>query len=444
MKKLFFLLFISSTISCQKYLDVKPNLGDITPTAARDFQAILDNTTFMNVAYTGIGIVSADNYYVTAASWQTKTNVERNAYLWLPDILSGQPSSEWNSTYRMIGFANTVLDGIKSLKDVNNIRGSALFFRSLGIFNLLNLFSNTYDETSANTDLGVPLRTTSDVNILLPRASVKECFEQIEKDLTEAVTLLPEVGLYQTRPSKAAALFVLSKVYLFKKDYDNALKYSSMAMSIFSTLTDFNTLSATAAQPFNAYPGNKEIIFYAGVNSYVIISGTSPIVDSTLYNSYNSNDLRKTVLYRLNANLPLFKGAYTGLPGYFGGLATNELYLLRAECHARIGNTGLALADLNSLLQKRFRAGTFVPITAVDATDALGKVISERRKELPFTGLVRWEDLKRLNKENRFQQSIERVLNGQKYTLPPNHPNYALPIPDNEIRLSGLIQNPRN
>jgi starch-binding outer membrane protein, SusD/RagB family len=69
-------------------------------------------------------------------------------------------------------------------------------------------------------------------------------------------------------------------------------------------------------------------------------------------------------------------------------------------------------------------------------------ILQERRKELPFTADVRWEDLRRLNKDPNFQKTIVRVLNGTTYTLPPNDPKYVLPIPENEVQLSGLQQNP--
>jgi hypothetical protein len=73
----------------------------------------------------------------------------------------------------------------------------------------------------------------------------------------------------------------------------------------------------------------------------------------------------------------------------------------------------------------------------------LVKIITERRKELPFTGSARWEDLRRLNKDPQFAKTLIRQLNGQNYTLAPNDPKYTLPIPDIEIKLSGIQQNLR-
>ena len=60
-----------------------------------------------------------------------------------------------------------------------------------------------------------------------------------------------------------------------------------------------------------------------------------------------------------------------------------------------------------------------------------------------MTGQMRWEDLRRLNKEPRFATTLQRVSKGTTYTLAPNDPKYTFPIPDIEITLSGIPQNPR-
>jgi len=68
--------------------------------------------------------------------------------------------------------------------------------------------------------------------------------------------------------------------------------------------------------------------------------------------------------------------------------------------------------------------------------------LKERRKELLFRGL-RWTDLRRLNLDPRFAVTLARNVSGQIYSLPPEDPRYAWPIPDDEIQASGIPQNPR-
>ncbi len=71
------------------------------------------------------------------------------------------------------------------------------------------------------------------------------------------------------------------------------------------------------------------------------------------------------------------------------------------------------------------------------------KILEERRKELPFTGQLRWEDLRRLNKDQRFAKILVRTIAGNEYQLLPNSKRYVFPIPDIEIELSGIPQNER-
>lgn len=96
------------------------------------------------------------------------------------------------------------------------------------------------------------------------------------------------------------------------------------------------------------------------------------------------------------------------------------------------------MKDLNNLLQTRWKVGTYINLTAANADTALGLILNERRKELCFRGL-RWTDLKRLNKDDRFKVTITRSLNGQTYTLLPNSLRYVLPIDDKEILLGQKI-----
>ena len=80
-------------------------------------------------------------------------------------------------------------------------------------------------------------------------------------------------------------------------------------------------------------------------------------------------------------------------------------------------------------------------MTATSVSDALQKIQVERRKELVWRGL-RWTDIKRYNKEGA-GISLIRILNGTTYTLTPNSNLFVLPIPSDEIDISGIIQNPR-
>ena len=161
-------------------------------------------------------------------------------------------------------------------------------------------------------------------------------------------------------------------------------------------------------------------------------------ISPEFYDTYQTNDLRKDLFFSNEESLILFRGSYDANITLFAGIATDELYLIKAECEARNNREEQALSTLNSLLETRWTTGTFVPYT--QSENALEDILKERRKSLLFRGL-RWMDLKRLNMENEHTTILERNLLGESYQLDPNSPKYAFPIPDDVISLSGIQQN---
>jgi len=102
------------------------------------------------------------------------------------------------------------------------------------------------------------------------------------------------------------------------------------------------------------------------------------------------DDLRTSVFFFPYNGYYGFKGNYArALYLSFSGIATDEMYLIRAECYA----IREAMDDLNTLLLKRYRTGTYVPLSINNKEDALARILLERRKELLMRGL-RWIDIK--------------------------------------------------
>lgn len=451
---LYLLIFLF--VACQKqeqWLEARTNIASVVPSSLKDYSAIMD-ADFLVRSYGFLAILGTDHIYLTDADYNAAFNgPEKNGFIWAKDVYESFTSiSEWNGMYQKIAMSNICLEGLEKLTVRNNelpewnrVKGTALFFRAFCYYQMLQHFAVPYEAASAQTDLGVPLRLSADVNIKLGRSSVKDCYDQVRSDLTQAIALLPAQTAVKTRPTKAAAESLLARVYLMLEQWDQAEKHAAMALATQSTLIDFNTLNVAATIAFPTLQvGHAEVIFYAESSSSSYYGGNRPLFDSTLYRSYVNNDLRRTVFFRLFNGLPIFKGFYTGLATPpFSGIATNELYLIRAEALARQGLKDQAMGVLNSLLIKRWRNGTYIPFTAVDAGDALVKIITERKKELPLTGSLVWEDLRRLNKDPRFARTLRKRVNGVFYELPPKDPRYVLPIPDIEIKLSGIPQNIR-
>jgi hypothetical protein len=400
----------------------------------------------MNANTSGFGETCADDYFMLPADYNSLDGNSQKAYIW---NLKKYNNGDWASEYDVIFNANYCLDKLKQIErtpanisEWNEIKGSALFYRAYYFLNLLWDYGKAYDPDSSKKDLGIVLRLSSDNTIPSVRATVIDCYSQVIKDLNEAAGLLPDISVHPMRPSKAASYGALARTYLSMRIYDSAYKYADESLKIQSDLLDFNSADVDASSYVPFKPFNKEVIFYStqsgnfGSKTFFVAS-----IDTNLIASYDSNDLRLSVyFFPYLGTYYSFKGNYSAAlyPNY-SGISTDEMILIRAECDARKGNIPDAMADLNSLLEKRYKTGTFVPLAINDSKEALKKILLERRKELVMRGL-RWIDIKRLNKEDH-QITLIRKIEDQTYTILPNSDYYALPLPDDIIRITGMQQN---
>ena len=449
------LLICIAAAACKKnFLDQKPDQSLLVPETLADFQALLDNSNSVMNFSPYLSGVSSDDFYTTDAALASQSVIVRNSYLWAADVLQGATTTDWNRPYQQVFYANIVLDGLNNYHgiateqdQINQIRGTALFDRAFAFYEVAQQYAAPYQIATAAQLPGVPIRLTSDVNAVSERGTLQQTYDRVVTDLNAAAALLPLQASYKTRPSRAAAFGLLARVYQTMESYTLAFQQADAALKLNDQLIDFNTLNPSASRPLPVTlpNGNAEVSFYAVLITNSFLSGSASLisVDTTLYRSYAANDLRKTVFFNNKGNnIILFKGSYTGNTSMFSGIANDELYLIRAECNARSGNTSAAMQDLNTLLLKRWKAGTFTALSATNADDALHQILTERRKELISRNL-RWTDLRRLNHDPNFATTLTRINKGQSYALPPNDKRYVFLIPANVIATSGIMQNPR-
>ena len=107
-----------------------------------------------------------------------------------------------------------------------------------------------------------------------------------------------------------------------------------------------------------------------------------------------------------------------------------DLYLIRAEASAELGNTTAALADLNIV---RARAG-LAASSATSQTDILTAIMHERQVELFTEWGNRWFDLKRTG-------TAGAILSAEKAGWQANAALY--PVPKAQLLFNNnLTQNP--
>lgn len=443
-------------IGCKKdWLEVKPDKSLSVPQTLQDFQSILDDENVLNRQYSILANAGTDNVFIADQDAGNLFESDVDQYIWNEKInWLNESAIEWNHPFTVINSANIVLDGLEKFPiddpTVAFLKGQALFYRAYAYYSLAQVFCKPYQASNATNELGLPIRLHSDVNQTSQRSSLQEVYDQIVIDLKTAATLLPETVTYLTRTNSIAAKALLARVFLNMNDYNNAKQYCDLVLLKKGTLLDYNNTQIIKPSSTYRFPakgiGNNEIIFYAfSSGGYYRQSGKGSVVQASnqLYNLYENNDLRKELIYTASGNKLNFVGCYTGSNAIFFGIATNEIYLIRAECNARSGRIVEAQNDLNYLLRNRYKTGTAPIISESDPKQLIHIVIDQRRKELPRYGNSRWEDLRRFNMEPEFSITQSCIFNGQVYTLPPNSPRYVLNIPNKEIRLSGIKQNQR-
>lgn len=433
--------------SCERYLDLKPDKSQVIPASLQDCQALLNSS--LNEAFFPQAIeISSDDYVLNTDGFQEMILEDRQTAVW--QVNAQVQFGNWSGPYNRIQVANQILSTLSKIEPApsqqaewNQIKGATLLLRSMCFFSLAQTFTLPYDPATAGQDLGIPLKVTPSLSEPIDRGTVQQTHDRIITDLNEAIGLLPDraPSAIATRtiptPVRAAAQAALARVYLSMGDYANALILADASLNRYNTLIDYKDLDNDSYVPLEAYNAEVLYSYHSGGN---VPFGNGRILPA-IYQMYVTDDLRKDIFFGPDITEPFaFTGSYQPY-SIFAGLATDEVYLIRAECRARAGNTTLAMADLNLLRSKRWD-NNYTPLVAATAQEALDLIIAERRKELVYRGL-RWFDLRRLNKDPRYAVTLTRTIDGQMYTLPPNDLRYALPIPREVLEREDLPQNRR-
>jgi hypothetical protein len=370
----------------------------------------------------------------------------------------------WSTAYVAISRANYILANIGNLpagafKD--NIQGEALAVRALAHFDLLRLYAKSYTSATA-TDLGVPYVTSTDPALLPSRTPVKTAYDMVVADFVQAQSL---IGLDNGvgRMDKAAVEALMSRVYLYRGDWQNCVTAATSAIA--------DAPAANALAPAADFPSiwtdntEEDVLFKIKIldddNIQIGVayeqaspSGVKPeySVDFAFFNLFKSNDVRGTA-YIGQTN---FNGVnYNYVKKYFGRttgdanvvdskvIRMGEVYLNRAEAYYNLGNQASALADLNTLRANRYTG--FVP-GAETGTTLYNAILLQRRLELAFEG-QRFFDIKRLNlpiNRSSFGDNADGTgTPASVQTVPANSPLFQLPIPIYEINANpNIVQNP--
>jgi len=473
--------------ACKKYLDYDPKSDYIISadsyfTSADDYQKIVvgcysplqwiwadrvigDVATDNSVsggenATDQIGFQQIDDYNIIA----------NNSYL----------TEAWEDCYEGINRVNYLEENKGKLDFVGKdaLYGQAYFLRAFYYFELVRMFG----DAPLFTDKRLALSDSKKYQ----RSPKADIYKQIEIDLNNAISVLPITNPEPGRVTKYAAQALLGKVFLYENKFDSAAAIlENVVNGPFSLVTNFGDIFLQTGEngpesvfevqysngsPFYDWtnPGRGQGNLMVQVCGIRGLTGTSPYATGwstnlptmDLANAYTAGDTRKDVtvldIEAYKAANPQFGITYLVAPYKNTGLYDQkylprigqtsgqvelnylnnyrairfaDVLLMAAEANNRATtpNDTKAQNYLNKVRERAFGNNTHdIAATGSALTQAIW---SERRLELAMEG-DRFFDLVRTGQA---ATKIAGFVAGK---------NEVFPIPQHEVDVSGLKQNP--
>lgn len=383
-----------ASVSCNKFLDEMPdNRAELN---SEDKVSKILVSAYPTTAYLLPAEISTDNvddYGVTNPNYD---RLLEQLFNWndVSETGNDSPYDLWEACYGAIASANAALKAIEDLgspETLNPQKGEALVARAYSHFILVNVFSHHYTKAHADKDLGIPymLEPETKLNPQYSRGTVAETYQNIKKDIEEGIPLINDAsygGTPKWHMNKAAAYAFAARVALYTQDWQNAVKYSSLAVGSnpVSQLRDNAKLASIGTDLLNMsinLNSSKEksnlLLQAAGTNAglhfgpYYVGSryshggllaetetwfSTTPwgtALTSTRYRPrlfvYTGTNLDKTLASRISYMFE-YTDPVAGIGyrrGVYAAFTVEEALLTRAEANIQLKNYTEALNDMN-------------------------------------------------------------------------------------------------
>ena len=489
-KYLFFIVlgcWMFGAISCESWLEESPQ-NKLKPATTDDYDQLLNKAypssqimPYLDILSDDVDLIASDHVMDGPDSGDEMLS----AYMWEDshEVSIKSKDQAFTKFYETVFYTNVVLGNIGQAAGMeldeakvritrNNIRGEAYALRAYAYFYLVNLYAKAYDPSTAATDAGIPLTTsTSAEDKAYRRNTVQEIYSLMEDDLKKAVQLMEDNPMKKAAKYKfdaVSARALLARVYLYMQKWDAAIKCASKVISekpvIFNlheagkTMTLENNTNASQGTDYLDRT-NDNVLFVSGNNELLPALSMNPnfttfSVNKELGNIYESEDVRRVYFmftstqntsvgvriklsYGKNRVIALMYPMGGPSYGYTRVIRTEEMYLILAEAYAhQADGMDKAVEYLNRLRVEKFREGKYVPLKVADFSQQslLEFVWLERRKELCFEG-HRWFDLRRTTRP-----AMERLgYDNEKAVLLKDDPKYVLQIPQRELDVNPAI-----
>lgn len=449
-KIIFACLFLMVLSSCKKALDINP----------------VDTIEQQNALRTSKDVEGA---LVGAYSDLGSRNFFGGRPFLITDFLANTNAIEWFGTYEELTQAinksllktNTFVDnvwaaGYTAINDANNViaaidkvdaakksrvEGEAKFIRGAAYFELVRLFGKAYNDGSPTTNPGVPIVLTPTTVVsessYLSRSTVAAVYTQAIADLTDAEAKLPATnGFFAT---KSAAAGMLARLYLQMGNFSAAGAAANRVIAsgnyhLTAAYIDAFPKMPESGKPAKPGENTTEDVFAMQVTTLTGFNGFNEFYGSSTFGgrgdavisqdwidaTYSTADDRINAFYDDD---DMFTAKFGNQYGNVPVIRLAEMYLIRAECNARLAPAAPigGQTPLQDLAVVRSRAG----LTTTTAT--LANILAERKLELAFEGFS-------LHDAKRTQTNIGSIA--------WNSTVLVFPIPQREIDANkNLVQN---
>jgi hypothetical protein len=373
-------------------------------------------------------------------------------------------SEMWRIHYDAIMGANAVIEKVPGIQDAlftdtdrKMYVAEAKFMRAILYFQLVNLFAQSY-QVAQGGNPGIPVVTAAfDGTIHYPaRATVNEVHAQIEKDLLEALPDLADTFtdpmLARGRATKGAANALLSRLYLYREQWDKAATYAKAVLDApyYKRAVDYSFYDGNTAEDVfsiqNTVADNPETsgkfgswsTYYrhkeaGGLGdcpfSAALIQAFEQEAGDKRYAMSDMGPAANNVTRRFTLKFPNATTSSDNAPL----IRVTEMYLNRAE--ALVSSNGVNQESLDLVNELRDRAGLAAwDINSFTSPGELTTaILNERRKELCFEGHRRM-DLLRSGQSLRADDPTKTA--GANMVI--------LPVPQREIDLSPALKGHQN
>ena len=342
-------------------------------------------------------------------------------------------------TYNLI--VNNVGDSEVSAKDKEYLEAEARVARAYMHFLLAQWFGAPYNEATASNELAIPLVTkASTTESQFNRATVAEICDFVTSEMENYCPKLKDRKEHKMRIYKPTGYALMGKVYFMMGKYSEALKALQAAMQMLQsdntiTLEDYNETMAMYGyaeipsyelSSFITIPSmSSETIWCRAYNPYYGMyfgwGAEVGFLTPKAYGLYGEGDLRRNMIVTTDgfgASLPYPSCAYLSAKTNLG-VSLPEVYLMYAECEARVGSEQKARETLVSFRKTRMQSGyEAIPETVQSKNDLIRFCVDEESREMMGTG-YRFYNIRRLWNDPLFQdmKPVTHTDGSNTYTL---------------------------